>query len=125
MLRFIATLLCIYFAFRFGAIWDSQANPLIDVTVQLQNGTALQGSLSYTWAGDNAITTRDGRVYIYEESALSHMSYTIGEMLPIWKHWRGFMPPLLIALALLTFIIKRDIPELRNSFRRNANVTPL
>ena len=121
MTRVIVFLILIWGAMRLGTIWDSQANPIQNVTIQLDRDMAMKGSLTYTLLGQYALQDESGKVYIFDSSAIKYESRLIEKDRSMWVHWRSFVPVCLVAFFGLLIVLPVELAALVRSLKPSSN----
>lgn len=102
------TIFAMPLAMDYSSRWNSQANPLRDVTVELISGEKLTGDLSTDWTGAKVLRT-DTQVVMFRQQAIVGMTSrwprpASGEGDDFLQHWRLAVGPslLLSVMVLLT-----------------------
>lgn len=121
MVRIIVFLVLLYGAMRAGVIWDSHENPIPNVTVLLEHGTSMNGTLSYTWLGQYHLATNEGTAYIFDSAAIRYESRPIDKERSEWVHWRSFVPVSIVALLWLILILPVEIGSFLRSLNNNSD----
>jgi len=110
-------LVIFYVAFRFGVIWDSQANPIPNATVHLQGDMTLKGSLSYTWLGDRSIEDDKGKVFVFRDGTVDYIAYKGEPGYDLLPHWRALLPIAITLFIWIFLVLPNDIADLRRPSR--------
>lgn len=112
LLRTAVTIVIMYSCLRYGVIWDSKVNPIPNATVSI-NGQKSTGYLAYTWTGQQSLETNGGSKIVFDEGVIDYIEYS-AESLPVYKHWRSFLP-LILCFA---WWLSSSLPELNKTLRK-------
>jgi len=97
-------------AIVYGGIWDSQANPTLEVEAVLGNGQHITGALSRDWQKLWVISTTDGAEVRFAK--FSMMTFKAPERVDgafapsrVIDHWRSVGPVMLVNLIFGAFVV--------------------
>jgi hypothetical protein len=111
-------------AYKYGAIWHSQAYPTPHVQVALSDGRLLTGSLSKTWSDDWRLSLDQGGVLSF--TRYDWMKFPPAQSSPsILRNWRTLLPVSVVALFLLvTGLLGFGVDARARSRRSHASELP-
>lgn len=96
-------------AMQYGAIWDHRARPTPDVTVVLRDGSTFRGELTREWSKDWVLVLSEGAMIQFPDNGYQRMEFKAplhaqqDAMTMLWEGWRGFVPLLLVCIALFAY----------------------